>query len=54
MNGGIPLEKIQEITRRHLSNLTDISVEVYSFDKDADDPLFQKLNTIAQKFVCTI
>ncbi len=48
MNGGIPLEKIQEITRRHLSNLADISVEVYSFDKDAADPLFQKLNTIAQ------
>ncbi|MCK5030965.1 MAG: macro domain-containing protein [Thermoplasmatales archaeon] len=46
MNGGIPIEKIKEITRNSLSNLTDIDVEVYDFDPDASDPLFEKLNNI--------
>jgi O-acetyl-ADP-ribose deacetylase (regulator of RNase III) len=48
MNGGIPIEKIQAVTRKYLSNLSDISVEVYDFDKTAIDPLFKKLMTIAQ------
>jgi len=43
MNGGIPLEQIKEITRRHLEPLTDIDVEVYSFDSTAPDPLFSCL-----------
>ena len=47
MNGGIPLEKIQAITRKYLRNLTDIHVEVYSFDPDADDPLFEVLKKVA-------
>jgi O-acetyl-ADP-ribose deacetylase (regulator of RNase III) len=48
MNGGIPVEKIKEITRKYLSNLTDIDIEVYDFDPDASDPLFEKLNDIAK------
>ncbi len=47
MNGGIPLEKIQEVTRKHLENLTDIEIEVYSFDPDANDPLFDVLKKIS-------
>lgn len=46
MNGGLPLEKIQEITRAYLRNLSDIDVEVYTFDKDASEPLFERLKKI--------
>lgn len=48
MNGGIPLEQIKTVTRNYLSNLPDISVEVYDFDKTAVEPLFMKLKDIAQ------
>jgi len=48
MNGGIPIEKIKEITRNYLSNIADINIEVYDFDPDASDPLFEKLNTIVK------
>lgn len=48
MNGGLPLDKIKELTRTYLSNLPDISVEVYDFDKTVPDPLFEKLEDIAQ------
>jgi O-acetyl-ADP-ribose deacetylase (regulator of RNase III) len=43
MNGGIPLDRIQAITRQYLSTLTDIDVEVYTFDPKASDPLFDEL-----------
>jgi len=43
MNGRIPLPIIQEITRRYLSKLEDIDIEVYSFDPNANDPLFDTL-----------
>lgn len=43
MNGRIPLATIQELTRRYLSDLEDIDVEVYSFDPSATDPLFETL-----------
>jgi O-acetyl-ADP-ribose deacetylase (regulator of RNase III) len=43
MNGRIPLTTIQELTRRYLSDLGDIDVEVYSFDPSATDPLFETL-----------
>ncbi len=46
MNGGIPVEKIKEIMRKYLSNLTDIDIEVYHFDPDANDPLFEKFDNI--------
>ncbi|GAK59282.1 hypothetical protein U27_06259 [Candidatus Vecturithrix granuli] len=48
MNGGIPLDQIKEITRTYLSNLPDISIEVYDFDKTAPDPLFRRLKNIVQ------
>jgi O-acetyl-ADP-ribose deacetylase (regulator of RNase III) len=48
MNGGIPLEQIKAVTRKYLSDLSDIFVEVYDFDKTAVDPLFKKLHDIAQ------
>lgn len=43
MNGGIPLDKIKEVTRSHLKSLPDIDVEVYTFDPAAPDPLFTTL-----------
>lgn len=46
MNGGIPIEDIKKITRDYLSNLP-IDIEVYDFDPDASDPLFEKLTKIA-------
>lgn len=49
MNGRIPLEQIQGMTRKHLQPLTDIDVEVYTFDPAFPDPLF----TALQRFVAT-
>jgi len=43
MNGGIPFETSQDLTRKYLSNLTDINIEVYEFDPNVTDPLFEKL-----------
>ena len=43
MNGRIALSSIQEITRRYLSKLEDIDIEIYSFDSSAPDPLFDTL-----------
>ncbi|MCD4674142.1 MAG: macro domain-containing protein [Anaerolineaceae bacterium] len=47
MNGGIPLEIIQSLTRQYLRNLEDIDIEVYSFDPNISDPLFDRLKQIA-------
>jgi O-acetyl-ADP-ribose deacetylase (regulator of RNase III) len=47
MNGGLPLATIKNFTRKYLSNLDDISIEVYDFDMNAVDPLFTKLKEIA-------
>ena len=47
-NGRIPLKKIKKIMRDYLSNLTDIVVEVYDFDPDASDILFEKLSNIVK------
>lgn len=47
MNGRIPLDQIKAVTRRFLGPLTDIDVEVYTFDPRAPDPLFLLL----KKFV---
>ena len=46
MNGRIPLEQIQLVTRRYLSNLPDLDVEVYAFDPKASDPLFDALSRL--------
>ena len=48
MNGGIPIEIIKKTMRNYLSNLKDIDIEVYDFDPEASDPLFEKLNDIAK------
>jgi O-acetyl-ADP-ribose deacetylase (regulator of RNase III) len=47
MNGKIPLDQIKAVTRRFLEPLTNIDVEVYTFDPAAPDPLFKLL----QEFV---
>jgi len=48
MNGGIPIEIIKSIMRKHLQNIEDIDIEVYEFDILATDPLFEKLKTILE------
>jgi O-acetyl-ADP-ribose deacetylase (regulator of RNase III) len=46
MNGGIHLSEIQGLTRKYLEPLTDIDVEVYTFDEAATDPLFENLSKL--------
>lgn len=46
MNGGIPIETIKSIMRKHLQNLPDIDVEVYEFDPNVSGPLFENLKNI--------
>ena len=43
MNGGLPLEQIQAVTRRYLRTVDDISVEVSPFDPEAPDPLDENM-----------
>ena len=45
-NGGIPLEIIQAVMRKHLQPLEGIEIEVYTFDPIAYDPLFEQLQKI--------
>jgi len=47
MNGGIPLSEIKNVTRKYLQNLPDIEIEIYEFDPNASDPLFDLLKKIA-------
>ena len=49
-NGGIPLKTIQFLMNSILGKLQDIDIEVYDFDPDASDPLYEKLNTIVNSF----
>lgn len=46
MNGGIPLETIQSLMRQYLSEIPDLDVEVYDFDPNAPDPLFNRLQDL--------
>lgn len=46
MNGGLPFELIQSTMREYLKNLSDVEVEVYTFDPDAPDELFEVLLNI--------
>lgn len=48
MNGGLPFDEIQKLTRLYLQPLEDIDIEVYSFDPDSTDPLFERLKVIAK------
>lgn len=54
MNGGIPIEKIKELTRKYLSNLEDIDIEVYEFDPDVPCRLFTSLQKIVNTNLFTI
>ncbi len=49
MNGGIPIETIKFLTRKYLSSLEDIDVEVYDFDPDAPCALYKTLEEIVDK-----
>lgn len=46
MNGGLPFETIRSLTRKHLSDLKDIDVEVYEFDPDVPCALYKTLEKI--------
>lgn len=48
MNGGIPFETIQSLTRKYLSNLNDIEIEVYEFDPDVPCELYKSLEDIVK------
>lgn len=43
MNGGLPFETIQYLTRKYLSTLDDIDIEVYDFDPDVPCALYNAL-----------
>ena len=47
MNGGLPIEKIKQLTRKYLSNLDDIEIEVYDFDPNVPCELYKALKNIA-------
>lgn len=49
MNGGIPIEIIKELTRKYLSSLEDIEIEVYDFDPNEPCILFETLEDIVHK-----
>lgn len=49
MNGGIPLETIKSITRRYLSTLEDIDIEVYEFDPNVPCHLYNVLTKIVKE-----
>lgn len=49
MNGGLPFEVIQQLTRKYLSKLDDIEIEVYEFDPDVPCTLFISLKKIVSE-----
>ena len=49
MNGGIPIETIKFLTRKYLSSLDDIDIEVYDFDPDVPCALYMTLEEIVVK-----
>jgi hypothetical protein len=46
MNGGLELSDIKATMRRYLQPLSGIAIEVYDFDSNASDPLFDTLKEI--------
>ena len=54
MNGGVPLEIIKGLTRKYLSNLEDIEVEVYDFDPNVPCALYLSLNEIVKNNIFTV
>jgi len=53
MNGGLPFETIQELTRKYLSELEDIEIEVYDFDPDVPCALYNSLKHIVSNQIFT-
>ena len=47
MNGGLPIETIKCLTRKYLSDLKDIDIEVYDFDPNVPCELYKALENIA-------
>jgi O-acetyl-ADP-ribose deacetylase (regulator of RNase III) len=52
MNGGIPIETIKSLMRKHLSLVADLNIEIYEFDPDAPDPLFSRLQAATSSMSC--
>jgi hypothetical protein len=52
MNGGIPLETIKTLMRKHLGSISDMDIAVYEFDPDASDPLFHRLQGTVGAMPC--
>lgn len=53
MNGGIPLETIKSLTRKYLSALNDLDVEVYDFDLNVPCDLYNALEYIVNEDIYT-
>lgn len=51
MNGGIPIGTIKSLTRKYLSTLTDIDIEVYDFDPNVPCDLYKTLEYIVHKYI---
>jgi O-acetyl-ADP-ribose deacetylase (regulator of RNase III) len=49
MNCGLPFETIQYLTRKYLSNLSDIDIEVYEFDPNEPCELYMSLEKIVKE-----
>lgn len=49
MNGGLPIEIIKDLTRKYLSKLEDIDIEVYEFDPNIPCELYNSLENIVVK-----
>ena len=43
MNGDIPIETIKSLTRKYLSTLNDLDIEVYDFDPNVPCDLYNAL-----------
>ena len=54
MNGGIPIETIKSLTRKYLSALTDIDIEVYDFDPDVPCAIYKTLVNIVKEKELTL
>lgn len=54
MNGGIPLDTIKTLTRKYLTPLEDVEVEVYEFDPNVPCHLFLCLEKIIEQNQMTL
>lgn len=54
MNGGIPIETIKSLTRKYLSTIADIDIEVYDFDPNIPCNLYKTLEYIVHENIHTL